>query len=967
MTTPPRPFDVTNQIGATTSGDSVSQSVTAATRPSSSRFAQLTYSSFDDGTGISGGWQVKETSGSLSDVESEALRYWVNTTFDLVSPLPQFPTPEDVENFPRRLMYTSLDNGRAGYWHTVPAGADGSGRPGNVFAHTVLDRNVEATDIALRPIELWRSADWLVPYGAGEVASAVLKSATLPRAARSVSRESVIDFLCDPDTWRLGILSVLLDAAAAALDGGAPVVLATDTPDSAALWIGAVSHLTSPGTARTLHWSTFDRASGVATTMGRGVHLIAIPTADLPSMVSTDGIVVLSENEMPSMGDLGGAAHRTEAGSTVAVTEWSVIAQGILIEPETAHIVLAALDRVSEELGDSSLHATLSLALAVADTPELHDDVGDEAAAVIARYAPERLRARAALVGPASDLIDRTLGTTASDSWIQLRSVRPDRDGRYSVAAELIMAAYIERSLSDSRWLLQPGGVPFPAVPPRSGWMPQRLSAAVELFVSNLLEKSRSANEVSLDEALYSLRAIDLLFRASCVGRGYQNSAAPIVESTFALAAARPPSPFESCEDIVDKLVVRVLSDPELGPRFCVEFGRLSERTSEQLVWRLLSFTEVLQRGVIGRRLPHQVLEWSLPVNLVPPQHRSLLDPSSDGPSPLTILAAELAAWKMGDPIEGARWSDFNLLVLWRVLHQSDNQAVVPPDLGTVFAARLDVDALSRLISAYPGSIPPRYLLPSLALEPWSDSIRALALAVEEGNRISYARPLAQLVPRDDLAVALSSIRLRPGWPAMESQTRQQLQDRALMPLIVEVLKFGAANLTPDVVRTLAALSMVQMLNAGGNAPVPEAAKVVVRAAEVTDRAALVKEFATWVRSEDLKVEWLVESAVLGSDEAPEKKAAMPAERFLCSLTEDVEDRPVSLLDAVVDLLVEDKSYRGPTDSDGVEVGYRKRVSETYGRDADKVFGQYRKFSKKWLDERGLGAAGLISRLRGKP
>nr|WP_296779063.1 hypothetical protein [Rhodococcus sp. (in: high G+C Gram-positive bacteria)] len=968
MTFPPRPFDLTDQFGDAPVITPAAEPTVVTAKAAASRFAQLTYSSFDDGTGISGGWQVKETSGKLSDAESEALRYWVNTTFDLVSPLPQFPTPEDVANFPRRLMYTRLDNGRAGYWHTAPAGADGSGRPGNVFAHTVLDRNVAATDIALRPIELWRSTDWLTPYGAGDVSDAHLVSTTIPRVSDAVSQASVIDFLCDPDTWRLGILSVLLDAVAAALDGGASVIIATETPDSAALWIGAVSYLTSPGVARTISWSTLDRASGVAATVGRGVHVIAIPTADLHLVVPTDELVVLSENEMPSMGDLGGAAHRTEAGSAVAVTEWSVIAQGILIEAETALPVLTALDRVAVELGDSGLHPMLPLALAVSVTPDLHEDVGDEAAAVIARYAPPRLSARVALVGPASELIDRTLGITALDCWNQLASVRPDRDGEYSVAAELIMAVYIERSLRDVNWLVQPGGVPFLPVPPRIGWVSGRLSSLVVSVVAELRQQSRVAYELTPNEALHSLRAMDLMIRASCIGPGFARADVPREASPFSFSVERTPSTFEVCEEITERLLVPVLCDAELGPRFAAVFGDLNERSAAALVRPVLASAEVLERGVIGRRLPLPVLEWVLPSDLAPPPSHVLLESSADNPQPLTVLAAELAAWKIADEREARRWSSFNLLVLWRVLHQADNPAVSPPDLGSIFSTRFDVDVLSRLVASFPGAIPPRFFLSSLALAPAGEGVSELATTVEAGHRIGNARPIGQpSLAEDDLGLALASIRLRIGWPAMASQLRQKIQEQALVRLRSEVLRFGVGNLAPELVRTLAVLTMVQILKTGDSAPVHDDAKVLVRAAENADRVGLVSEFSSWVRPDDVKVAWLVESAILGSDEAPEKKSALASERFLCSLTEDIEDRRVSLLDAVVDHLVEGNAYQGPSDSDGVENVYYKRVSDHHGRGADKVLGQYRKFSKKWLDDRGLGAGGLMSRLRRKP
>jgi len=100
------------------------------------RFGQLSYTSFETAAHM-GGWQVKETSSDLSPDEIRALTAGVRTVFHPAQPLPAYPTAEQLEQGPRRLAYGRLDRQRAGYWHTVPAGADSTGRPGNVFAHAV--------------------------------------------------------------------------------------------------------------------------------------------------------------------------------------------------------------------------------------------------------------------------------------------------------------------------------------------------------------------------------------------------------------------------------------------------------------------------------------------------------------------------------------------------------------------------------------------------------------------------------------------------------------------------------------------------------------------------------------------------------------------------------------------------------------------------------------------------------------
>ncbi len=136
------------------------------------RFGQLTYSSFDRGDGR-GGWQVKETSGALTPDEVQTLSSRVATRFDAGVEVGPFPTPDEVVALPRRLVYAPVPGHGMGYWHTAPAGADASGRPGNVFAHVLLDR-APATVDALRPVDLWRSPDWLTPFNSEQVLAAAL-------------------------------------------------------------------------------------------------------------------------------------------------------------------------------------------------------------------------------------------------------------------------------------------------------------------------------------------------------------------------------------------------------------------------------------------------------------------------------------------------------------------------------------------------------------------------------------------------------------------------------------------------------------------------------------------------------------------------------------------------------------------------------------------------------------------------
>ncbi len=942
--------------GASVGAEGVSLAFTGI---DATRFGQLTYSSFDDGTGIGGGWQVKEATGGLTEPETELLRFWVHTTFELVVPLPAFPTPEEVQAFPRRLMYAHLEDGRGGYWHTAPAGADGSGRPGNVFAHCLLDRDPAAVTPARRPIDLWRSPAWLTPYGPADVAAATLDPGVLPGESDRVNRNSVVDFLCDQEVWRLGVLSVLLDAVESAVNGGKPVVLGTESVDSAALWIGTLSHLMSPGAARGFSWSTFDRASDVSGSVGRGLHLIAIPATDLPALAKRDDLVLVGENEMPAMGDLGGTPHCTEAGSEVQVTEWSVIAQAVMIDADSARRVLARQDEIAATISDSELHVTWPLAMAVALTPDLHEDVGVEAAGVIARHSPERLARHPDLFGAASFLIDRMLGTSAGDCWARLDSVPTAGTAGYPVTVELMMTVYLERALRDRDWMTQDGGVPFPAIWPREGWMSERLERQVSDVLGGLFEEARSSIETSPAFALYALRLIDLLIRANCVDGIGQRAGSQ-------QSAHAKPTALETCHNILEAVLVPVLFDGVAGPEFVDRFGPLDPATSTVAVVEVVASAPQLAQGTLGRRLSEAVLSWLYPPKLAPPSSKNLAAVAPGTEVPMAVVAAELAYQKLSGQTPQRSWSRFNFIILWRVLEQATNPNVQPPELEPIFRAPFDIDALDILVRRNPGYIPPRYFTRTLVTGALSDSLRSLSDMVYTNVQPACGPPLAPPAAADETAFAAAAIRLRSDWPVMTREERLTLQSRFLDSALRESLRHGIGNLPTDFIHSLAVLGVSRAIETPGDVATLDLVKVAVRAADAADRGRLVAAVAALVRPDGLNVTWLVETSIIGGEDGPDARLASGPERFLASLKREVQDREISIPDEVVDLLIDQGRYYGPVDLESLDELLRRRVERSPSRKSDKVLAAYRKSAKKWLDERGMGPGGIMSRLRRK-
>lgn len=413
------------------------------------RYGQLAYTSFDQ-PGGRGGWQVKQTTGDLSTEETQRLASGVRTAFRPVAPLPDYPTPEQLDAAPRRLEYRRWASDAAGYWHTVAAGADSTGRPGNVFAHVLLDRAPDSAP-RIRPIQRWGSPAWLRPFGAAAVARAALP-ADPPGAAQVVTRESAIAFALDTSTWRVGTLLGLLDAVAAALDGGPPVALGVVSVEQAAQWIGLVSFLMSPGTAATLNFSTFDRADQLGPAQHAIQHLAAVPLGDLDTVPT--GFVVIDETATLSLGELGGEPHRTAAGQAIDVTAWSVMAQEALLDPQSALEVLDELDHRAAQTQDRDLHPAWPLAVTIA-ADAAFAAAHPEANAIITAHSPAGIIPGS----PTERLVDEALsalvGHTTPDAWKAAEQNLPGFAGEHAALT------YLCRAIGDDTWLDQLGPIPL--------------------------------------------------------------------------------------------------------------------------------------------------------------------------------------------------------------------------------------------------------------------------------------------------------------------------------------------------------------------------------------------------------------------------------------------------------------------------------------------------------------------------
>jgi hypothetical protein len=589
-----------------------------------SRFVQLTYTSFHRPGGV-GGRQVKEVSGDLTAEEQQPL------TMRAVGPdtgkLEQFLTPDEVDRLPRRLVYGPPWEGAAAYWHSVPAGIDSSGRPGNVFAHILLDRRPAEPTPPLRPSDLLRSRWWLRPFGDEEVRAAGLAAVPEPPwpADDDQGRAAVLDFLAERAVVNPGVLSGLLDAVVAAMQHGPMVVLGVEDDASAEMWVAAVCHLMSPGTSRQLYFATAERATGLAAARAAGLHLVVVPCADLAQLEPDESVVLISDEDLAVEFveydvDDEDQQHETRYRSRIPVTPCSTIAAAVVRERQLTADLLALQDEVAAEAGDDALPCGWPLAMAIVlRTLVRHeltalDYAAPAAAALIAQEQPPPGVRRGTRLHRADRLVrERALGQTTAEAWAVVAGPRRG-DDRTSA-----MNTYLERALRDAEWLCRADGVPVPPV--AAGDLDADVVTQARVALGRLAAPAAVGDpDLRMREAVRALRLLDLAVRSGLVD-AYTD--AELVDA--ALAAGPGP----------------LLLDPATAAPLVERVGTLTETTQARVVRPWFDARLPGLPGRPGCRLPTSLLRWLFPE---PPAPISPSGLAHAGNQPATLVEAVLAA-----------------------------------------------------------------------------------------------------------------------------------------------------------------------------------------------------------------------------------------------------------------------------------------------------------------------------------
>lgn len=900
-----------------------------------SRFGQLTYTSFDrPGHAGGGGWQIKQTTGDLDAAEEETLLAGVVTRFEPVQPIPRLLIGEEVENRPRRLMYVPGGENTGLYWHTVPAGAEPSGRNGNVFAHALLDRHTDAAG-SPRPIERWRSAEWLTPYGPSGVASAILASPE-PRPSDVASRAAAVTFLLDPTTSRIGIFSVLLDAVAQAFRGGSPVVLGCTDSDSAAGWIAAVSHFMSPGTSRRFGWSTFDRLHTVDDPVARGAHLVAVPLEDLPG--DTPGCVVFGENESPSLGVLDGAPHRVDNGDMVPVTPWSRLAQIVLVDRSAAARTLAHQDEIAGKAGDDDLSPMWPLAMAVVADSDLHDSL-DEATTVLLEQSPHTAM-ESEFASLIVDVVDRSFGDTAAQAARIFGAWLAD-DRPAPVVRTLAGRVFAFRVFQDHAWFRN-------ADPAQRALLEYcdrtpELVAEADRVLGALRSSLYSAYEIG-DVAVSALQVLDAIIRAD-------------LTSDFGRELAL---------EILELVVVPVLCDDTRGPQLVAEVGPVGRATCmDYLQPAVIGHLDFMGRP-LGSRLEPSVLAFiASNVAGVPTFGDFAADPSLVNTTQSVIIAEGVFA--LAEQGEGARVrSELAVVALWRAFYELGEGSGVIPGLDEVVAAQQWTAAEWReMVQRYPSVVAPRFLQDAVVCEPWSTDVELLARHILNLLDHTGSAPWQEDPHHDALAGAWALIRLRNSWDGISEQELDRDLGRYGLPTIIDYARHYEGDLPDDVLAGLAVCIIAAKARSAVLPTLPPRHVAALADAIELNARFVVDSIVELAQAGALDENWLIAYAVLSSPGSPDVVLVSETVGVLAHFVVRDESDQRGILDEVAAEILPEPWNLGPRDLRGVQSAVSAELMEFRDRTVDLAREAYATFVVGWYEQRVAAAEQAISRLRG--
>lgn len=253
---------------------------------------QLTYASVEKSPERPGGWGIVAASPDLPADARSRLLDGVTTRIDELVATEEFALRGALDARVRCFSYRPAARGGS-WWHAVVAGKDATGRPGNVFTHAIT---TDVIDPPLRPVDLWRSKDWLTPFGAAEVAAVELGEAVEPRPAG----QSGVDFALGQPR---AAVEAVLSAVVSCFQDHRALVLAAGSTDEFIDWLRAISSLTSASVAAQIPFCTYVRADSLYARVQQ-FEILGLPREDLPVLLASlssepVGPLVLDVSRLP--------------------------------------------------------------------------------------------------------------------------------------------------------------------------------------------------------------------------------------------------------------------------------------------------------------------------------------------------------------------------------------------------------------------------------------------------------------------------------------------------------------------------------------------------------------------------------------------------------------------------------------------------------------------------------------------
>jgi hypothetical protein len=485
-------------------------------------WAQLTYSSFDRDQG-SGGWQVKDLTGSPSDDETRLLQKSVVTGFDYHGDVSTYPSTEEITGWPRRFSFVRTPLGGR-YVHAVQAGRDSTGRPGNTYSHVSLDRRMSGpAEADYLPIDLWKSRAFETPYGVEQILKTEVHGTPEQALGEFAGTPTALSIMSMPG-YREPLMAAI-DAVEQVQHGHGMLVLVTDRQDWAALLISAMSRLTSPGAARSLSFSLYERARALPAAKNEGITVAAVPSADLDSIDPATATFVLVDGEIP---ESSAENHVVAHGAPIPRTDFSRMVESIQAADP------ALLTEVVEGLSGSGIDGELSpadvnsldiawpLAMLIRHSTQTPFPAEAAAAAerVILRSSPISVGRSATFLPAVREVIAGAVAgvntghsggvAEAGPIWAALLE-RGQSDS--ALATALLEHAYLLAAISDEKWL-DSGSAPVGD----GAWWNLDDGGELRTAVQDALKAALRSCESAEYRPDFEFKLLSFLARASLIG-----------------------------------------------------------------------------------------------------------------------------------------------------------------------------------------------------------------------------------------------------------------------------------------------------------------------------------------------------------------------------------------------------------------------------------------------------------------